>query len=69
MEFNQAEAREELADIWHFLIQASLELGLTPDDILKEYLSRGTYIFPPKQSIKMISDMIIFCYKNILRII
>ena len=37
MEFNQAEAREELADIWHFLIQASLELGLTPDDILKEY--------------------------------
>jgi dimeric dUTPase (all-alpha-NTP-PPase superfamily) len=37
MEFNQAEPREELADIWHFLIQASLELGLTPDDILKEY--------------------------------
>jgi len=37
MEFNQAEAREELVDIWHFLIQASLELGLTPDDILKEY--------------------------------
>ena len=36
-EFNQAEAREELVDIWHFLIQASLELGLTPDDILKEY--------------------------------
>ena len=35
--FNQAEAREELADIWHFLIQASLELSLTPDDILKEY--------------------------------
>tara|TARA_Y100000310_G_scaffold293474_1_gene323078 strand:+ start:507 stop:839 length:333 start_codon:yes stop_codon:yes gene_type:complete len=36
-EFNQAEAREELVDIWHFLVQASLELGLTPDDILKEY--------------------------------
>ena len=35
--FNQAEAREELVDIWHFLIQASLELDLTPDDILKEY--------------------------------
>ena len=34
---NQAEGREELADIWHFLVQASLELGLTPDDILKEY--------------------------------
>jgi len=37
MEFNQAEAKEELIDIWHFLIQASLELDLTPDDILKEY--------------------------------
>ena len=36
-EFNQEEAREELVDIWHFLIQASLELDLTPDDILKEY--------------------------------
>ena len=36
-EFNQAEAKEELIGIWHFLIQASLELELTPDDILKEY--------------------------------
>ena len=36
-EFNQAEAKEELIDIWHFLIQTSLELELTPDDILKEY--------------------------------
>ena len=36
-EFNQAEAKEELIDIWHFLIQTSLELDLTPDDILKEY--------------------------------
>ena len=35
--FNQDNAREELIDIWHFLIQASIELGLTPDDILKEY--------------------------------
>ena len=35
--FDQAEAREELIDIWHFVVQASLELNLTPDDILKEY--------------------------------
>ena len=35
--FNEAEAREELIDIWHFMVQASLELNLTPDDILKEY--------------------------------
>jgi len=37
VEFNRAEAREELIDIWHFVVQASLELGLTPDDILNEY--------------------------------
>ena len=36
-EFNEEEAREELIDIWHFVVQASLELNLTPDDILKEY--------------------------------
>ena len=36
-EFNQKEAREELIDIWHFVVQASLELKLTPDDILDEY--------------------------------
>ena len=36
-EFNKKEAREELIDIWHFVVQASLELNLTPDDILKEY--------------------------------
>ena len=36
-EFNQNEAREELIDIWHFVVQASIELRLTPDDILDEY--------------------------------
>ncbi len=35
--FNKDEAKEELIDIWHFVIQASLELGLTPEDILDEY--------------------------------
>ena len=35
--FDEAEALEELIDIWHFVVQASLELNLTPDDILKEY--------------------------------
>lgn len=35
--FNESEAREELIDIWHFVVQASLELKLTPDEILKEY--------------------------------
>ena len=35
--FNNDEAKEELIDIWHFVIQASLELKLSPDDILNEY--------------------------------
>lgn len=35
--FNKDDAKEELIDIWHFVVQASLELGLSPDDILKEY--------------------------------
>jgi dimeric dUTPase (all-alpha-NTP-PPase superfamily) len=35
--FNEEEAKEELIDIWHFVVQASLELKLTPDDILEEY--------------------------------
>ncbi|MDE1863205.1 MAG: dUTPase [Thaumarchaeota archaeon] len=36
-EFDEAAAREELIDIWHFVVQASLELGMTPADILNEY--------------------------------
>jgi len=39
--------------------------GTTQNDILKEYLSRGTHIFPPKESIKLISDMIVYCDKNV----
>lgn len=36
-EFDEAGAREELIDIWHFVVQASLELGLSPADVLDEY--------------------------------
>jgi len=35
--FDEAAAREELIDIWHFVVQASIELNMTPADILKEY--------------------------------
>ena len=35
--FNQIEAKEELIDIWHFVVQASIELNLTPNEILEEY--------------------------------
>jgi len=39
--FDETAAREELIDIWHFVIQASLELNMTPDDILKEYQKKN----------------------------
>ena len=35
--FDTEHAKEELIDIWHFVVQASLELGLKPKDILEEY--------------------------------
>ncbi|MGH2829171.1 MAG: protein meaA [Actinomycetota bacterium] len=38
--------------------------GTTQNDILKEYLSRGTYVFPPAPSIRLITDMITFCAKE-----
>ena len=34
--------------------------GTTQNDILKEYLSRGTYIFPPQSSMRLVSDVIAF---------
>ncbi|MFN2615398.1 MAG: protein meaA [Actinomycetota bacterium] len=45
-------------------VRASLQ-GTTQNDILKEYLSRGTYIFPPAQSVRLITDMITFCAREI----
>ncbi|MEE9479185.1 MAG: protein meaA [Kiloniellales bacterium] len=39
--------------------------GTTQNDILKEYLSRGTHIFPPRPSMKLTSDMIAFAYREV----
>ncbi|MBM4383872.1 MAG: protein meaA [Deltaproteobacteria bacterium] len=41
-------------------VAASKLSGTTQNDIVKEYLSRGTYVFPPEPSIRLISDMIAF---------
>lgn len=35
--FDIAAAKEELIDIWHFVIQASIELEMSPADIVQEY--------------------------------
>ena len=38
--------------------------GTTQNDIVKEYLSRGTYIFPPAPSKRLIVDMVAWCAQN-----
>ena len=35
--------------------------GTIQNDILKEYIARGTYIFPPKDSMKLVTDIFEFC--------
>lgn len=39
--------------------------GTIQNDILKEYSSRGTYIFPPRPSMKIITDIFEFCSKEV----
>jgi len=39
--FDSEAAKEELIDIWHFVIQASLELGMTPSDVVSEYRKKN----------------------------
>ena len=53
-----AVAEEQGADI------AALQ-GTVQNDLIKEYLSRGTYICPPKPSLKMIADVAEYCYTNV----
>jgi (2R)-ethylmalonyl-CoA mutase len=39
--------------------------GTVQNDIIKEYLSRGTYIFPPQPSLRLITDVISFAYREV----
>jgi ethylmalonyl-CoA mutase len=39
--------------------------GTTQNDIIKEYLSRGTYVFPPQHSMRLISDVIAYTVREI----
>jgi len=53
-----AVAEEQGADI-------STLQGTVQNDIIKEYLSRGTYMLPPKPSLKLIGDVAEYCYTNV----
>lgn len=39
--------------------------GTIQNDILKEYIARGTYVFPPKESMRLITDIFEYCSSNV----
>ena len=41
--------------------------GTTQNDILKEYIARGTYIYPPRESMRLATDLIAFCAERMPR--
>ncbi|MFF3878478.1 methylmalonyl-CoA mutase [Streptomyces sp. NPDC001978] len=41
--------------------------GTIQNDVLKEYIARGTYIYPPQQSLRLISDIFAYCHKEMPR--
>ncbi len=41
--------------------------GTVQNDILKEYIARGTHIYPPPQSLRLVTDLIAFCSEHVPR--
>ncbi len=39
--------------------------GTIQNDILKEYIARGTYIYPPHQSLRIVTDIFAYCEQNV----
>jgi (2R)-ethylmalonyl-CoA mutase len=60
----QVVAEEQNPDLTPEEVAAKLT-GTTQNDIIKEYLSRGTYVFPPEHSLRLISDMIAYTVHQI----
>src|SRR5262245_17884771 len=48
-------------------VDATRLQGTTQNDIIKEYLARGTYIFPPRESVRLIVDMYEHCLHRVPR--
>ncbi|CAN5584975.1 methylmalonyl-CoA mutase family protein [soil metagenome] len=48
-------------------IAADKLTGTVQNDVLKEYIARGTYIYPPEQSLRLISDMFALCAQEMPR--
>ncbi|GLY88944.1 methylmalonyl-CoA mutase [Actinoallomurus iriomotensis] len=47
--------------------ESRLLTGTIQNDVLKEYIARGTYIYPPQQSLRLISDIFAYCHREIPR--
>ncbi len=47
--------------------EAASLTGTTQNDIIKEYLSRGTYVFPPRPSLRLITDMVTYTVSEVPR--
>ncbi len=60
----QVAAEEQNPDLSPEDVAAQLS-GTTQNDIIKEYLSRGTYVFPPEHSLRLIGDMIAYTVHQI----
>jgi ethylmalonyl-CoA mutase len=60
----QVVAEEQNPDLSPEEVAAQLA-GTTQNDIVKEYLSRGTYVFPPEHSLRLISDVISYTVHQI----
>ena len=48
-------------------IPATSLTGTIQNDVLKEYIARGTYIYPPKESLRLVTDIFAYCHKEIPR--
>src|SRR5512146_289050 len=46
-------------------VEESKLRGTVQNDILKEYIARGTYIFPPQPSMRLITDIFSYCARNV----
>ena len=51
----------------HEGIAGKLLTGTIQNDVLKEYIARGTYIYPPKASLRLISDIFSYCATELPR--
>ena len=45
-------------------LDASMIRGTAQNDVLKEYVARGTYIFPPRPSLRLAADLIAWCARS-----